>query len=159
MAKKITLTVTESLAQKIDEWRSSFNLSRLFQDAVSEAIKRKEEFQRMITGKADIPQIVERLKAEKMGLLDTARNAGELGGTAWASKAHYRELISAVTPGSHIPPYEDDAARIFREWESSSGAGKLPEKEREDMKASFYDGWSSGVSGLWELVRDQLEDK
>ncbi len=75
MAKKITLTVNENLFKQIDAWRSSFNLSRLFQDAVSEAIRHKEEFQRMLSGNADIPRIVERLKLEKQGLLENAAEA------------------------------------------------------------------------------------
>ena len=67
MAKKITLTVPDALYQKINEWRSGFNMSRIFQDAVSEAIRRKEEFQQRISEDKGLSDIIQRLKQEKAG--------------------------------------------------------------------------------------------
>jgi len=163
MAKKITLTVNESLSRKIDEWRSSFNLSRLFQDAVTEAIKRKEEFQRMLSGKGDIPQIVERLKAEKRGWLEKARAAGEEDGASWAGRAHYEELTEAVaavsaTSAEGAPP-PDAERRAAEAWEERRGPVGTDEKEKDDARAAYRRGWRTGVCGLWDLVKDQLDDE
>ena len=163
MAKKITLTVNENLFSKIDQWRSSFNLSKLFQDAVSEAIKAKEEFQRMLSGKEDIPQIVERLKAEKRGWLENARRDGESDGGTWAGKAHYGELISVVALiDGNRPGQDDDATTSAAEdlcveiWEKKHRSGEAT--EAEDAKKAYRGGWRTGVAGLWELVKDQLDD-
>ncbi len=166
MAKKITLTVNESLSRKIDEWRSSFNLSRLFQDAVTEAIKRKEEFQRMLSGKGDIPQIVERLKAEKRGWLEKARAEGEEDGTSWAGRAHYEELTAAVAASSAASaasaegaPPSDAERRAAEAWEERRGPVGTDEKEKDDARAAYRRGWRTGVCGLWDLVKDQLDDE
>ncbi len=164
MAKKITLTVNENLFAKIDEWRSSFNLSRLFQEAVSEAIKKKEEFHRMLTGTADIPKIVERLKAEKRGSLEKAAAAGKTDGGAWAGRAHYEELVAAVAamaPRAPMDQHEakdriDAESRSLEAWELRQGA--MDDKERDDARLAYCGGWRTGVSGLWDLVKEKLDD-
>jgi len=155
MAKKITLTVNESLFRQIDAWRSSFNLSRLFQDAVSEAIKRKEEFQRLLSGNTDIPRIVERLRNEKQGVLEKAGAAGKADGSAWAGRAHYEELVTVV---GAIPAPTDAEDRSAQAWESHAGLAKLEDKAAETALAAYRAGWRTGVIGLWNLVKDQLDD-
>jgi hypothetical protein len=155
MAKKITLTVNESLFQQIDAWRSSFNLSRLFQDAVSEAIKRKEEFQRMLSGSADIPRIVERLRNEKLGAQEKAVTAGKADGSAWAGRAHYEELVAVV---GAIPEPTDAENTSAEAWLSHSVVAKLEGKAAETAIAAYREGWRTGVIGLWDLVKDQLDN-
>jgi len=155
MAKKITLTVNESLFQQIDAWRSSFNLSRLFQDAVSEAIKRKEEFQRMLSGSADIPRIVERLRNEKLGALEKAAAAGKSDGSAWAGRAHYEELVAVV---GTIPSSTDAEDKAAQAWQSHSGITGLEGKGAGTAMAAYREGWRTGVIGLWDLVKDQLDN-
>lgn len=160
MAKKITLTVNESLSKKIDEWRSSFNLSRLFQDAVTEAIKKKEEFHRMLSGKDNLPQIVERLKAEKRGWLIKARAAGEKDGSAWAGSAHYEDLTAEVAAASEDCATPTDAERHSSEaWERRLGPTGIDEGERNAARKAYRDGWREGVRGFWDLVKDQLGDE
>ena len=165
MAKKITLTVNESLFSKIDQWRSSFNLSKVFQDAVSEAIKAKEEFHRMLSGKADIPQIVERLKAEKRAWLDTARQEGVLDGGAWASRAHYKELVSTLALLNEIalettvsiagPAAENQSIEI---WQRKGNLSPTGSPDHTDAVQAYKDGWRAGVRGLWDMVKDQIDD-
>lgn len=153
MAKKITLTVNENLFKQIDAWRSSFNLSRLFQDAVSEAIRRKEEFQHLLSGSADIPRIVERLKAEKQDLFEKARTAGTADGSAWASRARYEELVAAVRSIPGTTEAEDKAVRTWEAHHRLAGtAGTL----HDAAAAAFRDGWRTGVTSLWDLVKEQL---
>jgi len=155
MAKKITLTVNENLFKQIDAWRSSFNLSRLFQDAVSEAIRRKEEFQHLLSGSADIPRIVERLKAEKQDLLEKARSAGKADGSAWAGRAHYEELIAAVRSVPGTAGAGDKAAEA---WEAHHKLAALEGKQRDEAVAAYREGWKTGVIGLWDLVKEQLDE-
>ena len=158
MAKKITLTVNESLFQKIDTWRSSFNLSRLFQDAVTEAINQKENLQHRLAGKVDLPRIIERLKAEKLGVLEKAGKAGEADGSAWAGRAHYSELVQAITEfevNGTVAGEKDEAAL---HWEAQPLAAGMEGKEGGAAREAYRDGWRRGVRGLWDLVKDQLTD-
>jgi hypothetical protein len=155
MAKKITLTVNERLFEQIDAWRSSFNLSRLFQEAVSEAIKRKEEFQRMLSGSVDVPRIVERLKSEKLGALEKAGAAGKADGGAWAGRAHYEELVAVV---GAIPAPTDAEDRSVQTWQTHAGTSRLEGKLAGEVLAAYREGWRAGVIGLWDLVKDKLDD-
>jgi hypothetical protein len=155
MAKKITLTVNESLSRQIEAWRSSFNLSRLFQDAVSEAIRRKEELQRMLSGSVDIPKIVERLKSEKQGSLEKASASGKADGSAWAGRAHYEELVTVVGTIPEVTEAEEKSAKA---WQAHHGLAGPEGKPGEAAAAAYREGWRAGVIGLWDLVKDQLGD-
>lgn len=156
MAKKITLTVNEYLFAQIDRWRSSFNLSRLFQDAVSEAIKAKEEFQRLLSGDPDIPRIVERLKAEKRGSLEKASTEGKADGAAWAAHAHYDELVAAVGSGQRAT---EAGLQALEAWTARRGLEGLSGAQRDEAEAAYMEGWRAGLFGLWELVKDELGDE
>lgn len=156
MAKKITLTVNEYLFAQIGRWRSSFNLSRLFQDAVSEAIKAKEEFQRLLSGNPDIPRIVERLKAEKRGSLDKAAAEGQADGAAWAAGAHYDELVAAV--GSE-PVAVAAGAEAMAAWAGRRGLDGLSGAPRAEAEAAYRGGWKAGLQGFWDLVKEELGDE
>lgn len=156
MAKKITLTVNENLFRQIDAWRSSFNLSRLFQDAVSEAIRRKEEFQHLLSGNADIPRIVERLKAEKQNLLEKAGASGKTDGSAWAGRAHYGELLAAVRSVAGAIDAENKATE---DWEARHKLAGPDGTLHDAAVAAYREGWKAGVIGLWDLVKVQLGEE
>jgi hypothetical protein len=34
----------------------------------------------------------------------------------------------------------------------------MDEKELKDTRLSYRDGWRTGVSGLWDLVKEKLDD-
>jgi len=150
MAKKITLTVPESLYSQINLWRSSFNLSRIFQEAVTEAIHKKEDFQKRVSEDYNLNDVVRRLKKEKAGAVDKLLKHGEKEGRHWASRAHYEELVQAVSATkeqlSSLPIF----ARLSKE---------IPEPDSEvlpDQHKLFLEGWKKGVNEFWEMVKDKI---
>ena len=54
MAKRVTVSIPDMLHEKMEKWRESFNLSKMFQDAVMEAIQKKEDFQKRIREDLDL---------------------------------------------------------------------------------------------------------
>ncbi|HSL41238.1 MAG TPA: hypothetical protein VK857_12765, partial [Desulforhopalus sp.] len=66
MAKKVTISIPDMLHEQLEKWRESFNLSKMFQDVVAEAIHKKEEFQKRIREDLDLTQVIERLRREKL---------------------------------------------------------------------------------------------
>ena len=46
MVKRITVSVPDELHEKMEKWRSNFNFSKVFQNAVSGAIQKKEDFEK-----------------------------------------------------------------------------------------------------------------
>ena len=66
MAQKITLSIPDLLHEKLKEWRASFNLSKMFQEVVTDAILKKEEFQKRFSKDYNMSEIIKRLKQEKL---------------------------------------------------------------------------------------------
>ena len=77
MAKKITISVPDELYEKMTEWKSSLNFSRVFQNAVSGMIQKKEELTSKIRNEIDLSSIVDRLKKEKIDMNSISRNGGK----------------------------------------------------------------------------------
>jgi post-segregation antitoxin (ccd killing protein) len=60
MAKKVNITVPDELHEKMQKCRKDFNFSAIFQEAVAEAIERKESFRKRLEEDEDMAAIVER---------------------------------------------------------------------------------------------------
>jgi len=96
MAQKITLSVPDLLHEKLKEWRTSFNLSKMFQEALTEAIQKKEEFRKRFTEDFDMPEIITRLRREKLLWEKKYYTFGKNEGLKWAKIAHYSELLYVI---------------------------------------------------------------
>lgn len=162
MAKKITLSVPESLYQKISDWRSSFNLSQMFQDMVTDAIHKKEELQRRISEDANLTEIIKRLKKEKQEAITRMIEYGISEGLKWAKIAHYDELCYAIDwePEKDNDPFQNKMlGSYFSQYFMTDNISAFIETSgkaaRQNMN-SFITGWKMGVSGFWNSVKDKI---
>ena len=157
MSKKITISIPDMLHEKLEKWRRSFNLSKMFQEAVTEAIQKKEDFQKRIQEDLDMADILERLKVEKMRSEGNYTENGKMEGLAWAKTAHYDDLRYALewTPGS--APLRDE---VLGEYFAQKLSGdKLMEASGETVNAyarAWISGWKHGVSEFWDEIKDKL---
>ncbi|MDC7231987.1 MAG: hypothetical protein PQJ58_02050 [Spirochaetales bacterium] len=158
MAKKITLTVPDALYSKIDRWRSGFNLSGIFQDAVADAIRKKEEFQERLGEENSLAETISRLKREKEGWERQIAEQAEKAGSLWASRAHYEELILAVSTSSDqlfkLPQIQVQIQEQFQTLfnDTRRQISSIPEV----LKMKVQDSWLKGVQNFWDDVRDKL---
>ena len=152
MSKRITLSVPDALHDKIEEWRTSFNLSRVFQDAVAEVIRRKENLQARFTD--DLPQVIARLKREKSEAEEDWYRRGAAAGAAWARSAHWLELKGILSrPAAELAGPEGELRDYFRElFERELGDAAADDTARLRLLA----GWQQGVGEFWSLVRDKI---
>jgi len=157
VAKKITLTIPESLHKKLEEWRTSFNMSGIFQDALTEAIKRKEEMQQRMSEDFNIAEVIERLKKEKETWQIRNFKKGEQYGMDWAMKAHYEDLVKAVNSKIEIlkkdPGYKDMFQKNLtdlNEWATAKN------RDIDEASQRFMEGWQKGVLSFWGLVKDRI---
>ena len=153
MSRRITLSVPDALHDQIERWRESFNLSRVFQDAVAELIRRREAMQSRL--KEELPQVIARLKREKQEAEAGWFEKGEEAGLAWARNAHWLELkqsierpvVELASPGGMLSDYFRELLR--RELNGvGDGADELTDR--------FLAGWRNGVCEFWTLVKDKL---
>lgn len=157
MAKKVTISIPDMLHEQLEKWRESFNLSKMFQDAVSEAIQRKEEFQKRIREDLDLGQIIERLRREKMQSQGNYFETGKNDGILWAKTAHYDDLQHALrwidlencVKDPILGPYFSEvlAANRFLDRNTYS---------RSEYLLNYLKGWKQGVDHFWTEVREKL---
>lgn len=155
MSKRITLSVPEPLHQQIERWRNSFNLSRVFQEAVADVIRRKEELQARLG--AEIPEIIARLRREKEAVEQRWFKEGERLGLEWAKAASYIDLQRVLPqpaealadPGGDLRDYFSQVVDFERRRQELADGF-------EEFRRSFLKGWHAGVEQFWAIVKDQL---
>ena len=157
MAQKITLSIPDMLHEKLTEWRSSFNFSKLFQEALTEAIQKKEALQKRFSEEFDMSDIVNRLRQEKAAFDDRFFKFGKRQGIRWAKAAHYEDLLHVL----HLTDtygiigheqYKDYFQHIYDDHE----LGKYSHEGGVDHERRFMDGWFQGVRAFWNEIREQI---
>jgi hypothetical protein len=163
MAKKITISVPDDLYEKMTEWKSSFNFSKVFQNAVSGMIQKKEALTSKIRTEMDFSSIVDRLKKEKTAYELNITEWGKKDGLEWCKTAHYDELQYAL---AWIAPYKnpdedeklgDYFSDMFEKYKKRiADAGKKAQDCLNDFSGKYIKGWKEGVELFWKEVKDKL---
>ncbi len=157
MAKKVTVSIPDLLHEKMEKWRRSFNLSKMFQDAITEAIQRKEDFQKRIQLDLDLFEIIDRLKKEKEHSESDYFETGRHDGIAWAKTAHYDDIQYALGWGDLDNASRDD---ILGEYFTEK-IGKIKRKNKRlegfnEYIGVYLEGWKKGLGEFWDEVKEKL---
>ena len=150
MARKITLSIPDLLHEKLEEWRQSFNLSKMFQDALAEAILKKEEFQRRFQEDTSMAETIERLRREKKISEGSFLENGRIEGFQWAKSAHYDDLMYALTFESVTALAED--GRLGQNFFSGIEKDKLTDRHAH----LFIQGWQRGINDFWNEIKEKI---
>ena len=158
MAKRVTVSIPDMLHEKMEKWRESFNLSKMFQEAVADAIQKKEEFQRRLREDRELGEIIDRLKREKARSERNCFDRGKDDGFVWARSAGYDELRYALRwKGDDNILRDRILGAYFLEKAVENG---LVDKEdgapQEAYLRVYTDGWKKGVVEFWDAVKDKL---
>ncbi len=150
------------LYEKMEEWRQSFNFSKMFQEALAEAINKKEEFQRRLREDHDMSEIIERLKHEKKQAEGNYSENGHLKGLQWAKSAHYNDLMYALGLSSAKEMAEDDTLGGYFDnilssdhimQNTADGTNKYGVNKYGKL---FLDGWRRGVRDFWNEIKEKI---
>lgn len=161
MAQKITLSIPDMLHEKLSQWRSSFNFSKLFQEALTEAIERKETFQKRFSQEIDMSDIIKRLKDEKINWGKRHYELGKKEALRWAKTAHYETLVYVTKIERYYDIVCDPKMKeYFQQIYQSTDLLPHPEigigTQLYDHDKKFIDGWFSGLSEFWNQVKDKI---
>ncbi|MCD7897633.1 MAG: hypothetical protein LUG50_13320 [Planctomycetaceae bacterium] len=177
MVKRYSVSVSDELANKIDKWKKSINVSQVFQEAMERVIADKEGYTSRLTDYDDsIESIVERLRREKSLEDQTYYNQGKEVGFEWARKASYREIQMAISKKAEVDknrdkssglkkgslkigPFKEIISKILQDtaewqtiqWKFKSESGLLPAEAIQWLR-----GWLDGVDTLWIQVADKI---
>jgi hypothetical protein len=166
--RKFNLSVPDGLSEKIAEQREYLgSLSAIFQEAVSEKIRRKEEFEARLKGDEDIDAIVERLRKEKAMAQTDYREKGKLDGLAWAKAASYTDLEYARKfdptdeKGQYehgIPLHDDVLGHYFIDTLEADPLTN-PEEDEDvlnELAQEWLKGWLEAVQSFWHEIKEKL---
>ena len=157
MSQKITLSIPDLLHEKLKAWRTSFNFSKMSQDALTEAIQKKEEFQKRFSEDFDMPEIIQRLKQEKLIWEKKYYKLGKEEALQWAKTAHYEDLLYVVQYDSTYQLISDPKMNeYFDQIYESTGLIQYADSQSVDHEKMFIDGWFKGVHEFWNQVKEKL---
>lgn len=158
MAKRVTVSIPDMLHEKMEQWRESFNLSKMFQDAVAEAIQKKEDFQRRMREDREMGEIIDRLKREKARSERTCFDRGRDDGFAWARSASYDDLIYALNWKGNKNALRDRVlgSYFFEKAVKNGLVGEQDGAPSEGYLLVYIDGWKKGLNEFWGAVKDRL---
>lgn len=162
MAKRITISVPDDLHEKMKEWKTTLNFSRVFQQAVANMIRKKEALRHKITEEIDLASVIDRLKREKFEFENTIVERGKKDGLEWSRTAHYRELQYALTwnpdenpsKDEHLGDYFSHILKKYRNWITETG--RQAQSRLNEISLKYLDGWKEGVEIFWNEVKDKL---
>jgi len=157
MAKRVTVSIPDMLHEQMEKWRESFNLSKMFQESVAEAIQKKEEFQKRFREDREMTDIIERLRREKARSEQNYFDKGKDDGYHWGRSAGYEELIHALAwqPGDDILR-DPMLGSYFSQQAVKNNLMEGKEGSLKPYMAIYLDGWRTGLAEFWDAVKDKL---
>lgn len=166
MVKKFNLSVSDELAEKIEERRDYLgNLSFLFQEAVRDKIRKREEYERRITGGGEsMEATIERLRAEKTEAENDWYDMGVKEGIAWAKNVSYATLqymlAFDVEDHSWSSLVKDEILGEDFDETFKENSGFLTFDENfgnpSSITLQWLRGWKEGVETFWREVEGKL---
>jgi hypothetical protein len=172
MVKRYSVSVSDELGEKIDQWKNELSPSTIFQQAMSAEIAKKEGFVKRIKEDQDMESIIERLRQEKKASENKYFEFGKEEGLEWAKAANYEDLVFTVNKDL------DDLIGLMRlHWRAVPDEGILLElrnyfcgqlyeelelpfdKDNDDLDpfvVEWLDGWLEGVQAFWREISDKL---
>ncbi|MCG8642417.1 MAG: hypothetical protein MI862_22010 [Desulfobacterales bacterium] len=161
MTQKITLSIPDMLHERLTEWRSSFNFSKLFQDALTEAIEKKENFQNRLSNDMDMGEIIKRLRREKLTWGKKHFEIGKKEALGWARTAKYEALLYVTSFERYYDIiFDPQMIHYFKQAYQTAGLVPYPEagpaEQLPDHDKKFIDGWFNGLHEFWDQVKDKI---
>ncbi len=157
MARKVTVSIPDLLHEKLERWRRSFNLSKMFQDAVAEAIQKKEDFQKRIQQDLDLGDVIERLRKEKAQSDGNLFDTGKQDGVLWTKSASYDDIIYALAwEDIENCPTDGILGTYFSEKISKDKLMDIHDDGINEYARIYIKGWKRGLSDFWDEIKEKL---
>lgn len=162
MAKKITISVPDELHEKMREWKSALNFSKVFQNAVASMISKKEILRHKLSEEIDLTSVIDRLKREKMEFESNIVENGKKDGLEWSKTAHYKELQYALSWEPNGNPAKDEqlgdyfSQALKKYTKRLAATGRQAQNRLNELSRNYLDGWKEGVELFWNEVKDKL---
>ncbi len=160
MAGRITVTVSDSLFERLEKVKGNFNVSRVCQVA----LEREVSYQEILSRKdKTMGQTIERLKAEKLEASQEYYDVGKKAGIKDGPSIHYNDLREAKEYSDACSEVDATAVpRVFYDsdlWTQYDLEYRIKDAQSEDANLNedwFILGWLEGVADFFESIEDEL---
>ncbi len=157
MARKVTVSIPDLLYEKLERWRRSFNLSKMFQDAVAEAIQKKEDFQKRIRQDLDLGEVIERLRKEKAKSAGNLFDTGRQDSVLWAKSASYDDIMYALAwEDVDKGPKDGIMGPYFSEKIKMDKLMDFLDDGINEYARIYIKGWKKGLADFWDEIKDKI---
>jgi len=173
-AMRVTVSISDTLAERAEKWKDKFSPSELYQKALEEFVSKKEQLAERLKRDSEMrEQTIERLKAQKKQAESDFFEEGQTEGVEWAKTADYSELVYAA---ERFDPFEKayQIGGVHYKWvledDTLNDTFEALFDERPNLfKADddgllgseaekFIEGWRDGVRAFWAEMRPHLND-
>lgn len=148
MAQRVTVTISDSLAKRLDAVKANFNISAVCQEAIEHEVTRQELIQK---GSEDMDNVIERLKMEKEKYNEQYIEQGRKDGYSDGKKMEYDEIMEIVNGNESIYRTE-----VYFGWLQDEIKDLENYNDGSFDENAYLQGWVEGVKSFWEEIKDQL---
>ncbi len=162
MVQKVTISVPDELHNKMQKWRHLFKPSKVFQDAMTYLIEKKENFLKRVKQGEDMAATIDRLKKQKAAFEGEMEDRGRDEGLRFAKIADYEVLLEALKELTVTDNgTECLAATSLEEYftEAAEGEGIEIFHEQRQITPEFTQwlhGWKEGVEAFWVEIEGKI---
>ncbi len=162
MTKRTTISIPDELHERMEKWKGKLNFSRISQNAISDAIRKRENFKKRLKEDENMEQIIERLQKEKKESEEDVFEAGKLEGLDWAKYAHYDEIQLVLNAwdsqeGAIAEIMKHDTSESNWTWLSKTLSDFGLEYEDSIPFRTFESGFVKGVEEFWDEVKNEIQ--
>jgi len=145
MATKLTITIPDDLAERLDPWRERMNISRVCSEAIAKELAILADLPREVK---ELTDVIHRLRTEKAESNQQDYQTGFEDGMAYAHGATYDEFVIWCEPAMdemhNLPEFANDHLNELLQ-------------EGDVLDARLYkQGWRAGMVAIWKRVKDKV---
>ena len=185
MVQRYSVSVSDELAEKIEKYKKRLSVSKVFQEAMEERVRKEEEFERRMEEDEELEQVIERLREEKEKLTKDWFDYGAQKGFELAKRLSYKDLMAALelVPIQFRPTKSKRKTSKLYKWENikkregpegilgmlfTTENSPLNENDLEMMTDSedkeylseegslFVRGCIQGIRDFWDHIKDKI---
>ena len=143
MAKRINITITDNLFEKLQTVKENLNVSGVCQEAIASAVKIEELKQK---GTVDMGTVIERLREEKRAFVQVYHVQG---------KEEALEDAKEIPYGDFVAISEGEDPRSLGRFDGRWFEDRLRSDPDFDINA-FFEGWVEGIKEFWEDIKGKI---
>lgn len=175
MSKKVTISVSDELYDRMQKWKDSLNFSGIFQEAVSNRIEKKEKFEnfkQQAKENIDMDKTIERLRKQRNESLEVECENGKHDGYEYAKVMSYDDFQNALSYETtkkkmetynifSFNPCQDECfGDYFEEQFETVADFGWEKKDGESIPNVYFREWEEafieGILVFWNEIKDKL---